>query len=334
MNKTRRAFLRSVSVAAASLCGGCSLSAKMGKRQPDKIIDTHVHFYNPYRPQGIPWPTKRDALLYRTVLPKDYRLQAVPQRVDGVIVVEASPWLEDNQWILDLAEQDPLIVGFVGNLPIGTAVFAEQLKRFSSNSLFRGFRIREGSLEAGLKDRLFLRDMHDLSERGLSFDVHSPPKWVEQAVPLAQAVPGLRLIVNHVANVSVTGGPPPEAWVTLMKRLAEQPNIFMKISGLVEGTKRTAGDAPMDAAVYRPILESLWRFFGPDRLIYGSNWPVCGRYAPLDTVQRIAMDFFASKGQAALDKVFWKNSIAAYHWKKRADTTETYEMEDVRDGRL
>lgn len=312
MKNSRRAFLRSATAAAASLCGGCCSAPQYDNVRPAKVIDTHVHFYDPSRPQGIPWPPKSDALLCRRTLPDDYRALPVPQRVDGVVVVEASPWVEDNQWILDLAARDPLILGLVGNLPIGTDAFAGHLKRFAANPLFRGVRIRDGSLEAGLKERAFLRDMRDIADRGLCFDVHSPTVWVEQAVPLAQAVPDLRLIVNHVANAPVTGAPPPAAWGELMKRLADRPNVFMKVSGLVEGTKRTAGDAPVDPTCYAPVLDVLWGLFGADRLLYGSNWPVSGRYAPLATVQRIATDFFAGKGQSALDKVFWRNARRVY----------------------
>ena len=279
---------------------------------PAKIIDAHVHFYDPSRPQGVPWPPSNDTLLYRAVLPKDYRALAVPQPVDGVVVVEASSWVEDNQWALDLAEREPLIVGLVGNLPIGTEAFAGHLKRFAENPLFRGVRIREGSLEAGLSDRGFLRDMHDIADRGLSFDVHSPPAWVAQAGRLSKAVPNLRLVVNHVASVTVTGGPPPEAWRSLMLTLAEHPNIFMKVSGLVEGTRRTKGDAPVNEEYYQPVLETVWNSFGADRLIFGSDWPVSGSFAELATVQKFVAAFFAAKGQDAMDKVFWKNAQTAY----------------------
>lgn len=309
MNTCRRSFLQS---AAVSLCGGCLSGRQNRPLRPAKVIDTHVHFYDPFRPQGVPWPSARDAVLYRTVLPDLYRAQPVPQQVDGVVAVEASPWPEDNQWVLDLAARDPLITGLVGNLPVGTDAFAGYLKRFAANPLFCGVRIRDGSLAAGLKDRAFVRDMEALAAHGLCFDVHSPTVWVEQTVPLARAVPKLRLVVNHAANVPVTGGPPPEAWLTLMKRLADCPNVFMKVSGLVEGTRRTNGDAPADTAYYQPVLETLWTIFGANRLVYGSNWPVSGRYAPLATVQHIAMDFFAAKGQTALDKVFWKNACKIY----------------------
>ena len=80
------------------------------------IIDTHTHFYDPSRPEGVPWPGPDNELLYRTVLPADYRQFAEPEGVTGTVVVEASGWLEDNQWILDLAEEDPFIVGLVGHI--------------------------------------------------------------------------------------------------------------------------------------------------------------------------------------------------------------------------
>jgi L-fuconolactonase len=100
--------------------------------------------------------------------------------------------------------------------------------------------------------------------------------------------------------------------VDLMSKLAERPNIYMKVSGLVEGTGRRTGDAPAKRSLYRPVLDTLWETFGPERLIYASNWPVSERFAPLSTVEQIALDYFSSKGQAALDQVFWKNAQKAY----------------------
>lgn len=312
MKETRREFIHSATAAAAALCGGCSSVKLFGDRKPAKIIDTHAHFYDPERPQGVPWPPKADAQLYRRTLPADYRQQAVPQPVDGVVAVEASSWVEDNQWLLDLAAREPLILGVVGSLPLGTEGCSDMLKRFAANPLYRGVRIREGSLAAYMKNRAFLKDMARLVDLGLCFDVHSPPLWVSNAERLSLAVPGIRLIINHVASVPVTGGPPPEAWRGLMETLAGRPDIYMKVSGLVEGSRRRAGDAPADAAFYQPVLETLWDTFGADRLIYASNWPVSGRFAPLAAVQKIALDFFAGKGQSALDKVFWKNAQKAY----------------------
>ena len=314
MNISRRMFLRTSATTAATVVGGCMTARPIA---PASIIDTHVHFYDPSRPKGVPWPREDNALLYRTVLPKDYRALPVPQVVDGVIVVEASPWVEDNQWVLDLAAKESLIVGMVGNLPLGTPAFAGLLERFAANSLFRGIRIRRGSLEARLADPAFLRDLQELARYGLCFDVQSSSAWLAHAERLARAVPELSLIINHVAGAQVTGGPPDDTWLRLVDSLACHPQVFMKVSGLVAGTRCRAGDAPTDPAFYAPVLDALWDRFGPDRLIYGSDWPVSGRNAKLATVQGVVMDNFSFKGRDAIDKVFWKNAQRAYGWVPR-----------------
>jgi len=306
----RREFLHAAAgLAAARVC------AEPAALRPAKVIDTHTHFFDPTRPQGVPWPPKDNALLYRTTLPQHYRALPQPQPVAGTIVVEASTWVEDNQWILDMAAREPFILGLVGNLPLGTPECAGHLKRFAAHPLFRGVRIRDGNFEKLLGEGAFIADLWDVADRGLVFDVHSTPAWVGQADRLAKLIPNLRLIINHVANAEVNGREPPAAWREMMEKLAVHPQVFMKVSGLVEGTHCRNGDAPAQSEVYRPVLDILWKLFGGDRLLYGSNWPVCGHNAPLGRVQQIALDYFAGKGQAALDKVFWENAQAAYGLK-------------------
>lgn len=304
---SRRAFLQSTGLLAASLA-----SARNAPLRPARITDTHVHFFDPSRPQGVPWPPSKDTVLYRTTMPAEYRACTVPQKVDGVVVVEASPWVEDNQWLLDLADREPLILGVVGNLRPGDEDFRKHLKRFAANPRFRGIRFREGDLEKLVADARFLDDLRAVAGLGLVFDVHSPPAWAGPAVRLATAIPNLRLVVNHVANAPTNGAPPSADWLSLIAELAARPSVRMKVSGLVEGTKRTAGDAPASPETYAPVLEALWRTFGAQRLLYASNWPVSARNAPLARVQQIALDSFAAKGQDALDCVFWQNAQACY----------------------
>src|SRR5271157_3312870 len=117
----RRTFL----FAAAGIAG---LGAAPGAT-PIPIIDTHIHLFDPTRPQGVPWPEKSDAVLYKPALPERYRKIAVPLGIKGAIEVEASPWLEDNQWVLDVAAKDAIIVGTVGDLEPGKPDFRKQLER-------------------------------------------------------------------------------------------------------------------------------------------------------------------------------------------------------------
>src|SRR5437868_5354980 len=104
------------------------------------IIDSHVHLYDPMRPQGVPWPNPKQTTIYRRFLPADYRKIVKPFGVVGMIAMECSPWVEDNYWVLDVAAKDPIVVGTVGNLHPGKPDFSEHLSRLQKNPLFRGIR--------------------------------------------------------------------------------------------------------------------------------------------------------------------------------------------------
>jgi L-fuconolactonase len=286
------------------------------------LIDAHTHFYDPTRPQGVPWPPRDLKLLYRTVLPRDYRALPPVQAVMGTIVVEASPWLEDNQWVLDLAAHDPLIVGFVGNLPIGTKPFAGQLERFASNRLFRGIRLRGRKLDGLLDDQAFVSDLKLLADHDLSLDLVGGREIIPFADRLAKEVPGLRIIIDHLAGVVVDGKAPPADWVQGMEALVLRRNIYCKVSGLVEGTGRNTGTAPGDMEFYRPVLDKMLEMFGPERLIYASNWPVCEMYAPLATVQGIVVEYLRGHGRQVEEQIFSQSAKAAYRWIHREKPEE------------
>ncbi|MBP9903136.1 MAG: amidohydrolase family protein [Verrucomicrobia subdivision 3 bacterium] len=281
------------------------------------IIDTHTHFYDPSRPEGVPWPPRDQQRLYRTVLPKDYRALPVPRPVSGTVVVEASPWIEDNQWVLELATHQVFIVGLVGNLPVGTRLFAGQLKRFAANRVFRGIRIRDRKLEGTLDEPAFVRDLKLLVDHDLSLDLVGGREILAFADRLAKTLPALRIVIDHLAGVRVDGRAPPAEWLEDMRALRPRPNVYFKVSGLVEGTGRSDGTAPRDVEFYRPVLDAMRQMFGPERLIYASNWPVSELFASLASVQGIVSDYFRSYGRRAEEQVFSLTGKAAYRWVQR-----------------
>ena len=320
----RRQFLTATAQAAAGVTfTGWASALRAAPGQPATgtggftVIDAHTHFYDPSRPEGVPWPPRDDKLLYRTVLPKDYRALPVPKPATGTVVVEASPWLEDNQWVLDLAAHDPFIVGLVGNLPVGTKQFAGHLKRFAANRLFRGIRIRDRKLEGTLDDPAFVSDLRLLADHDLSLDLVGGREILSFADRLAKEVPKLRIIIDHLAGVVVDGKAPPADWVAQMRALVRRPNVYCKLSGLVEGTGRSDGSAPRDVEFHRPVLDAMRQMFGPERLIYASNWPVSERFAPLATVQGIVGEYFRSHGRRVEGQVFAQSAKAAYRWVQR-----------------
>ena len=272
------------------------------------IIDTHTHFYDPTRPEGVPWPNPNDEVLYRRVMPENYKTLAVPEGVTGTVVVEASKWLEDNQWILDLAAAEPFIVGFVGHLE-PTADFADNLNRFSANPLFRGIRLGSGHLRT-IGDPTFLGSIEKLAAKELTLDLLINPEALSILPTLVEHTPEMRIVINHIAGARISEAPPDAAWVSAIREVARYPNIYCKVSGLAEHTGQIP--APTDVSYYTPTIDVLWDAFGEDRLIYGSNWPVSERFAPYGVVQQIVNDYFSAKGDAVKAKFFWQNAKAAY----------------------
>jgi L-fuconolactonase len=304
----RRQFLAASATATATFAG-CTSSPSVDTAG---IIDTHTHFYDPTRPQGVPWPPKNDALLHRPVLPDEFARLTRPLGVAGTVIVEASTLEEDNQWVLDLAAKGRPILGVVGHLKPARPGFAEHLARFARNPLFLG--IRAGTWEGALKpdDATTLSNLRLLSERNLSLDVNPGTAGLASIAKIAGALPELRIIINHCANVRIDGKAPPTDWLAGLAACAAHRNVFMKGSGLVEGTGRNQGDAPSDAAFYKPVLDAVWERFGDDRVVFGSNWPVSARFAGYETVLGIVRSYADSRGASAARAYFSGNARRVY----------------------
>jgi len=225
--------------------------------------------------------------------------------------------LEDNQWVLDLAAREPFIVGFVGNLPVGTKQFAGHLKRFAANPLFRGIRLRDRKLEGTLDDPAFVSDLKLLADHDLSLDLVGGIEILPFAGRLSRRVSGLRIVIDHLAGVAIDGKAPPADWVHKMRALARKSHVFFKLSGLVSGTGRADGSAPRAVEFYRPVLDVMRELFGVERLLYASDWPVSERFAPLGAGQGIVEDYFRNHGRAAEEKIFSGTAKAVYRWVRR-----------------
>jgi L-fuconolactonase len=304
----RRTFLAATGVAAAT-----PLAADI------PIIDTHIHLFDPNRPQGVPWPGKDNAVLYKPALPDRYRKLTASLGIKGAIEVEASPWLEDNQWVLDVAAKDTILVGTVGDLEPGQPEFGKQLERFHRNPLFRG--IRYGNLwgrklaEEAAKPA-FLADLKLLAGAGLVMDTANPnPALIETMVRITDRVPQLRIVVDHLPQAT----PPADAsglaaYNANLRELGKRPQVYVKLSEIL---RRVDGKVIEDPAFYRPRLDELYGIFGEDRVLFGSDWPNSDQWAAYPRVLRMARAYFDGKSRAAQEKYFWKNSVAAYRWIKR-----------------
>jgi len=283
------------------------------------IIDTHIHLFDPTRPQGVPWPDKNNAVLYKPALPDRYRKIAEPLGVVGAIEVEASPLVEDNQWVLDIAAKDKIIVGVVGDLEPGKPDFRKHFDRLHRNPLFLGIRCGNlwgRDLSVDMSSPQFITDLKILADAGLEMDVANPtPPLMASVLRLTDKIPNLRIVVDHLLQPDPPADPAArKAYQATLRELGKRPHVFAKVS---EVLRRVDGRVPEDLNFYRERLDELWEYFGQDRLMYGSDWPNSDIWEPYPKALQIAQEYFAAKGPGVAEKIFWKNSIAAYRWVHR-----------------
>ena len=288
--------------------------------RPIPVLDTHIHLFDPTRPQGVPWPSKNNTILYKPAVPSRYREVIRGLGVTGAIETECSPWLEDNQWVLDACEKDTIMVGTVGNLEPGKPEFRQHLERFHRNPLFRGIRygnLWRRDLTAALGRPEFVADLKFMAQAGLSLDTADPTvRLLQDVVHLTDLVPTLRVIFDHLPTLPT----PTEAeallnYKTAMRELGKRPQVYVKVSQVVQ---RVGGRVPLELSVYRAKLDEIFETYGPDRLLYASDWPNSDQWAPYPQVLALVQEYFLAKGREIAEKYFWKNSVAAYRWVRRA----------------
>jgi L-fuconolactonase len=289
------------------------------------IIDTHQHFWNIERPwaKGV----------------QDYRILAEPEGITGTILR-----LEQNEIALEIADREPFVVGVCGEVIPGPT-FESELNKYFANPLYRGICLFGPELVNVEKDRkMFLSCMEQLAAKDMPLELLRvlPGFWggpkamqqfqgtkesVEGLLTIARCVPNLRIVVQHMGGLPIDGKPLAAEWEEKFQMLAEHPQIMIKVSGLMRGDATRAQNerSSESLAFYRPVLDAVWRIFGADRLMYGSNWPVSEHEGDfIANGMRLVRRYFSEKGQVACDKYFWKNSLETYKWKPRM-LSQTYE---------
>ncbi|RMT89303.1 hypothetical protein ALP39_02913 [Pseudomonas marginalis pv. marginalis] len=275
------------------------------------IIDSHLHLFDPRRPQGIPWPEPGNRL-YAAHLPSDYWAVASSHNVVGAIAVEASPWRDDNRWLLETLRSDPRMLGFVGNLDPLHADFAADLAARVQEPLFLG--LRYGNLwdRDLLLDQTrpgFIDGLRQLAASGRSLDSANPnPRLIKGLLTLSDALPELRIIVDHLPNAQVPAGEEAAYHADLL-RLAERPNVFAK---LAEIPQLGPHGLIVDTAFYNDRLAVLWEAFGDERCFFGSDWPNSDHLADFATTLGLVKSCMAGKPEAVQAQFFLHNAVRIY----------------------
>ncbi|MEP6916108.1 MAG: amidohydrolase family protein [Acidobacteriota bacterium] len=321
----RRLFLTGIaSVAAAAIAPGQASELPSQAAAPSSsapaipIIDTHIHLFDPTRPQGAPYSGPGGAAgPPQAALPPRYRRLASPLGIVGAVKIEASPWIEDNLWVLEVAERDTIVVGVVGNLEPDKPDFAEMFARYHKNPLFRGIRYgnlwgRDMTAQAG--NPAFIEGLKLLAQADLVLDTANPRVDLLQAVvAITDKIPDLRVVIDHLPSLDPTPANQ-AAYDAALAELRKRTRVYVKLSAVIH---RVNGQVVTDLAPYRDRLDHLIDVFGEDRILFGSDWPNSDGVAPIDRVVGVVRDYFSAKPRALAEKYFWRNSVAAYKWTPR-----------------
>jgi len=281
------------------------------------LIDTHIHLFDPTRPQGVPYRGPENAETYESgAFPEGYARIAEHHGVAGAIAVEASPWVEDNLWLLETAGRSALMVGVIGNLDPQAPDFGTLLERFARNPLFRG--VRSGNLWgrnllASLENPAVLDALRQIAQAGLVFETANPNLGLIEAIArIGDAVPTLTIIIDHFpryfpAKVEASH------YHTYVRALAARPRVFVKLSGGPEPVTNAGPEVPG----YKERLDRIIASWGPDRLIFGSDWPNIEKTTPVSQAITSLRSYFADRAKREQESFYWRNSIDAYGWRPR-----------------
>lgn len=282
-------------------------------------IDAHQHFWK-FNPARETWITDTMPVLKRDFLPQDLVPEMEANGFDASVAVQTDQSEGETLFLLDLAAHEPRIAGVVGWVDLCSPRAFQRLEFFSRFEKLRGVR---HIAQAEPADRFLIRDdfvrgVAQLQTFGLTYDILIYPKQLPAALELAAKLPEQAFVLDHLAKPEIkTGNMAP--WAAYIRRIAQNQNVFCKLSGLVteaDWHRWQPGD-------FKPYLDVVFEAFGPDRLMFGSDWPVCLLAAPYGQVKQIIDDYlqnpsapYKQQDQEQLrEKIFGGNAKRFYGLK-------------------
>lgn len=233
------------------------------------MIDSHHHFWR-YTPEEFGWIDDSMASIRRDFLPPDLEEAILGTGIDGVISVQARTTLEETHWLLSLAARHDLIKAVVGWAPLASPGLGDILETLTASPKLRGLReVCQGQPRGFLLRPDFLDGVGELSRHGLVYDLLIYSSQLEEAIEFVDRFPSQVFVLDHIAKPRIAESLT-EPWARLIAELAKRPHVYCKLSGMV-----TEADASWSKEKLRPYFETVLEAFGPSRLMYGSDWPVC-----------------------------------------------------------
>lgn len=276
-------------------------------------VDSHQHFWR-YSPQTHGWLDERMAPLRRDFMPEDAERELARFGFDGAIAVQAAQTLDETEFLLGLAAAHPFVVGVVGWVDLRAPDVSSVLGELARRPAFKGVRHVAQSEPSGfLADASFRAGVKQLAQFDLSYDVLVFAHQLPEVVDFAASLPEVRFVLDHLAKPKVRSAEL-EPWRTQLSRVAELPNVCCKLSGLVTEAAWKAWQ-PTQLA---PFIDAAVELFGTNRLLVGSDWPVCTLAGSCREVMRVFDDYFANFSASERAAIFGENAAREYRIRRAA----------------
>jgi len=272
------------------------------------LIDSHQHFWNVGR-FDYPWMSSDLGVLYRDYLPDDLTPILVANGVEKTVLVQASNSVEESRWLLELAREHEFIAGVVGWVDLMSPKVTAQLQELTAHPKFKGVRhlVESEPADDWLIQPAVLSGLRELSRHGLSYDLLVHTRHLKYVLRVVESCPELAFVIDHLAKPPVAKNEINE-WSAALKPVAAYPNVHCKLSGLVT----EANWSSWQTDDLRPFVDFALELFGLERLIFGSDYPVCLLAASYDRVLDAFQEILKGLSDADREQIFSKNAARFY----------------------
>jgi L-fuconolactonase len=274
------------------------------------VIDSHHHLWR-YSPIEYEWIDDRLAALRRDFLPAEFIDELTTAGVDGAVTVQARQTLEETRWLLELAGRHKEILGVVGWAPIASPDFETPLNLLATDPKLVGLRhVVQAETQGFLDGEDFNRGIRAIHGTGLVYDLLVAEHQLAEAIRFVDRHPQQPFVLDHIAKPKIAAGET-EPWRTQIQELSQRNNVSCKLSGMV--TEDSWSQWSIESL--RPYLDTVVSAFGPDRLMAGSDWPVCLVATNYAQWWQLLQNYFADFSNDERANIFGATAARTYNLK-------------------
>jgi L-fuconolactonase len=276
------------------------------------VIDAHHHLWH-YSAIEYEWIDDNMASLRRDFLPAEFIDELANAGIDGAVTVQARQTLEETRWLLELASKHEKIRGVVGWAPIASPDLATSLDTLAADPKLVGLRhVVQAELPGFLEDAAFNRGIRALHGTGLVYDLLIVEHQLDEAIRFVDHHPQQVFVLDHIAKPKIAAGEI-EPWRTRIRELSKRSNVCCKVSGMV--TEDSWSHWSIKSL--QPYLDTVVSAFGPDRLMAGSDWPVCLLASGYAQWWQVLRNYFADFSDAERANIFGATATRIYNLENK-----------------